>query len=114
MLPVLDNLRRALAAAAAAGDPLVEGLQRVVREFEEVLAAHGVVPVETVGRPFHPGMHEAVHTEESTNLPEDTVTSELRTGYRLHDRVLRPAQVAVSRRPADGGSQGAGVSDRGR
>ncbi|MDB5065495.1 MAG: heat-shock protein [Chloroflexi bacterium] len=100
LLPVLDNLRRALDAAAPT-DPLVEGLRQVVRQFEEVLATHGVEPVETVGRRFDPGCHEAVLADDRPDVEEDTVTAELRPGYRLHQRVLRPAQVAVSRRPAD-------------
>ncbi|HEY2704952.1 MAG TPA: nucleotide exchange factor GrpE [Candidatus Dormibacteraeota bacterium] len=119
LLPVLDNLRRGLDAAAPT-DPLVVGLRQVLRQFEEVLAAQGVVPVETVGQPFDPGRHEAVLTDERPDLDEDTVTTELRPGYRLHERVLRPAQVVVSRRPANGEratgqdatGDGTGVSDR--
>jgi molecular chaperone GrpE len=72
----------------------------VIRQFEEVLAAHGVRAVDAVGQRFGPAQHEAVLTEPSEELEDDTVTSELRRGCRLHDRVLRPAQVRVSRRPS--------------
>jgi molecular chaperone GrpE len=99
LLPVLDNLQRALAAAPE-DDPLAEGLRQVIRQFEEVLDAHGVRAVETVGQRFDPAHHEAVLTESNQELEEDTVTAELRPGYRMHGRVLRPAQVRVSRRPS--------------
>jgi molecular chaperone GrpE len=100
LLPVLDNLHRALDAAAS-DDPLVDGLRQVVRQFEEVLAAHGVEPIETVGQRFDPDCHEAVVADDRPDVEEDTVTAQLRPGYRLHERVLRPAQVAVGRRLAD-------------
>jgi molecular chaperone GrpE len=99
LLPVLDNLQRALEAASEE-DPLTEGLRQVIRQFEEVLAAHGVRAVDAVGQRFDPAHHEAVLTEPNEELEDDTVTGELRRGYRLHDRVLRPAQVRVSRRPS--------------
>jgi molecular chaperone GrpE len=99
LLPVLDNLQRALDAAPE-GDPLAEGLRQVIRQFEEALGAHGVRAVETVGRRFDPAHHEAVLTESNQELEEDMVTAELRPGYRMHERVLRPAQVRVSRRPS--------------
>ena len=86
--------------AAPEGDPLAEGLHQVIRQFEEALGAHGVRAVETVGRRFDPAHHEAVLTESNQELEEDMVTAELRPGYRMHERVLRPAQVRVSRRPS--------------
>src|ERR1700704_1467077 len=79
LLPVLDNLQRALAAAPE-GDPLAEGLRQVIRQFEEVLGAHGVRAVETVGQRFDPAHHEAVLTESNQELEEDTVTAEVRPG----------------------------------
>jgi molecular chaperone GrpE len=98
LLPVLDNLRRALAGAPQE-DPLAEGLRQVVRQLEEVLAAHGVEPIVAVGRRFDPAEHEAVMAVVDGDAEDDVVTAELLPGYRLHDRVLRPARVAVSRRP---------------
>ena len=92
LLPVLDNLRRAVEAAPAdAGDGLLDGLRFTVRQFEEALASVGVVPVEAVGRPFDPAEHEAVMGEESDEVDVDTVVQELQRGYRIGDRVVRPA-----------------------
>jgi len=99
MLPVLDNLRRAVEHAGEAGaeEFFVSGLQLVVREFETALERIGVVPVPAVGERFDPTMHDAIAAEESDNVDEDTVIAELVPGYRLHDRLLRPAIVRVVR-----------------
>lgn len=97
LLPVLDNLRRAVQHAAEAGaeEFFVSGLELVVREFETALERLGVVPVPAVGERFDPAMHEAIAAEESDEVEEDTVVAELVPGYRLHDRLLRPAIVRV-------------------
>jgi molecular chaperone GrpE len=97
LLPVLDNLRRAVDHASEAGaeEFFVSGLELVVREFETALERLGVVPVPAVGERFDPAMHEAIAAEESDDVEEDTVVAELVPGYRLHDRLLRPAIVRV-------------------
>jgi molecular chaperone GrpE len=97
LLPVLDNLRRAVEHASEAGaeEFFVSGLQLVVREFETALERLGVVPVPAVGERFDPAIHEAIAAEESDEVDEDTVAAELVPGYRLHDRLLRPAIVRV-------------------
>src|SRR5580704_14570112 len=99
LLPVLDNLRRAVEHAGEAGaeEFFVSGLQLVVREFETALERIGVVPVPAVGERFDPAMHDAIAAEESDDVEEDTVIAELVPGYRLHDRLLRPAIVRVVR-----------------
>jgi molecular chaperone GrpE len=99
LLPVLDNLRRAVDHASEAGaeEFFVSGLQLVVREFETALERIGVVPVPAVGERFDPAMHDAIAAEESDDVTEDTVIAELVPGYRLHDRLLRPAIVRVVR-----------------
>jgi molecular chaperone GrpE len=99
LLPVLDNLRRAVEHASEAGaeEFFVSGLHLVVREFETALERIGVVPVPAVGEPFDPAMHDAIAAEESDDVTEDTVIAELVPGYRLHDRLLRPAIVRVVR-----------------
>jgi molecular chaperone GrpE len=99
LLPVLDNLRRAVEHASEAGaeEFFVSGLQLVVREFETALERIGVVPVPAVGERFDPAIHDAIAAEESDDVEEDTVIAELVTGYRLHDRLLRPAIVRVVR-----------------
>lgn len=97
LLPVLDNLRRAVDHASEAGaeEFFVSGLELVVREFETALERLGVVPVPAVGERFDPAMHEAIAAEESDDVVEDTVVAELVPGYRLHDKLLRPAIVRV-------------------
>ena len=97
MLPVLDNLRRAVEHAGEAGaeEFFVNGLELVVREFETALERLGVVPVPAVGERFDPSIHEAIAAEESDEVDEDMVVAQLVPGYRLHDRLLRPALVRV-------------------
>jgi molecular chaperone GrpE len=97
LLPVLDNLRRAVEHASEAGaeEFFVSGLELVVREFETALERLGVVRVPAVGERFDPAIHEAIDAEESDEVDEDTVVAELVPGYRLHDRLLRPAIVRV-------------------
>jgi molecular chaperone GrpE len=97
LLPVLDNLRRAVAHAAEAGTEefFVSGLELVVREFEAALEKLGVVPIEAEGQPFDPALHEAIGGVEGGDVDVDTVVDEVQRGYRLHDRVLRPSLVRV-------------------
>ena len=106
LLPVLDNLRRAVAHAAEAGtaEYFVSGLELVVREFEAALEKLGVEPIDAVGQPFDPSVHEAMASVEGGDVPVDTVVDELQRGYRLHDRVLRPALVRVAHPAAAGGA----------
>jgi molecular chaperone GrpE len=101
ILPVLDDLNNVLEHKPEGIDESwIKGLELSVRKLEEVLGTHGLQPIEAVGARFDPKQHEAVGHEESTEHPEDTVVSELRRGYRLRDRVVRPALVKVARRPA--------------
>ena len=117
LLPVLDDLRSALEHKPAGVDEAwSKGLELGVRKLEEALSAHGLEPIASVGERFDPKFHEAVGHEESEEHPEDTVVSELRRGYRIRDRVVRPSLVKVSRRP-DGpevrpGADQAASSDR--
>jgi molecular chaperone GrpE len=98
LIPVLDNLRRAVAHAGEEGasPELVNGLELVVREFDAALHRLGVTPIEADGRPFDPSVHEAIGGEESDSVDVDTVAGEVQRGYRLHDRLLRPALVRVA------------------
>jgi molecular chaperone GrpE len=101
LLPVLDDLNSVLDHKPEGIDESwVKGLELSVRKLEEALGTHGLQPIESVGARFDPKQHEAVGHEESTEHPEDTVVSELRRGYRLRDRVVRPALVRVARPPA--------------
>ncbi len=107
MLPVLDNLRRAVEHAPEGGaeDFFVNGLHLVVREFEAALERLGVTRVAAVGERFDPAQHEAIGGVESDDVDDDTVIDELVPGYRLHDKLLRPAVVRVAhpRSPATAG-----------
>src|SRR4030081_539607 len=100
LLPALDDLRNALAHRPPGVDEAwVKGLELSVRKLEEALGAHGLEPIQAVGKAFDPKLHEAIGYEESAEHPEDTVTSELRRGYRIRDRVVRPARVKLARPP---------------
>ena len=101
LLPVLDDLNNVLEHMPEGVDESwAKGLELTVRKLEEALGTHGLQPIDAVGARFDPKQHEAVGHEESSEHPEDTVVSELRRGYRLHDRVVRPALVRVARPPA--------------
>jgi molecular chaperone GrpE len=100
LLPALDDLRNALEHKPAGVDEAwAKGIELGVRKLEQAMAAHGLEPIDSVGTAFDPKLHEAIGHEESAEHPEDTVVSELRRGYRIRDRVLRPSLVKVSRRP---------------
>jgi molecular chaperone GrpE len=107
LLPVVDNLQRAIDAtptrSVSEGEgltSLLDGVKMVSAQFEAVLKQHGCVPIETVGTPFDPNQHEAIGQEPSNEHPAGTVTRSFQAGYKLHDRVVRPAQVFVSTGPA--------------
>jgi molecular chaperone GrpE len=101
LLPGLDDLQKVLDHTPEGIDPAwVKGLELSVRKLEDALGAHGLEPIESVGSHFDPKLHEAIGYEESAEQPEDTVVSELRRGYRIRDRVLRPALVRVAHPPA--------------
>lgn len=99
LLPALDGLARTLAipAVPAGAEPVVEGVRLTEKEVLRIFAKAGVTPLEAVGKPFDPSMHDAVGWVETAEKPEGTVLEEVRRGYRIHDRVLRPAQVLVAK-----------------
>lgn len=98
LLPVLDNLQRALEAGRRAGekDPMAQGVALVETQLLNALRRFGVTPIEALGRPFDPMLHEAVAQEPRTDAAPDTVVGVLEPGYRLHERILRPARVVVA------------------
>ncbi|HUZ87809.1 MAG TPA: nucleotide exchange factor GrpE [Candidatus Baltobacterales bacterium] len=101
LLPGLDALHNALEHKPHDVDEAwSKGLELSVRKLEEALGAHGLEAIESVGAHFDPKLHEAIGHEESSEHPEDTVVSELRRGYRIRDRVVRPALVRVARPPS--------------
>lgn len=97
ILPVLDNLERAVASSGKAdAEILRQGLDLTLRQFRETLEKLGVQPIEAIGRPFDPNRHEAMMREESCEVEEDTVIGELQKGYAYKGQVLRPALVKVA------------------
>ncbi|HEV7857324.1 MAG TPA: nucleotide exchange factor GrpE [Pyrinomonadaceae bacterium] len=99
LLPVLDNLRRALEAAEAnhSLDALLDGVRGTASNFESALQAAGVETMRAVGTNFDPELHEAVDTVEVEPEQEGIVTAEYSSGYRMGDKLLRPARVQVGR-----------------
>ena len=95
LLPVVDNLERALQAAGD-GASVRQGVEMTMRQFREVLSAAGVEPMETAGQPFDPTRHEAVARGPVAGVAPGMVAEEYRKGYLLRDQVLRPAMVKVS------------------
>jgi molecular chaperone GrpE len=99
ILPILDNLERAVAHAAGGGNgkPLVEGVEMVLKGFLDALGRHGVSQIVAVGQPFDPSRHEAMAQVESETHQPNTIIEEHHKGYMLRDRLLRPALVSVTK-----------------
>lgn len=103
LLPILDNLERAISHAQGGGNsqPLVEGVSLVLRSFLDMVEKHGVSRVSAKGQLFDPAKHEAMAQVENTEVVPNTVVDEYAPAYLLHDRLLRPALVVVAKPPAD-------------
>jgi molecular chaperone GrpE len=99
LLPVLDNLQRAIDAAVAANssESVIEGLRGTMAIFESALASAGAEPINAVGEQFDPELHEAVDTIPVADDQHGVVMNEYTSGYRIGDRLLRPARVQVGR-----------------
>ncbi len=110
LLPVLDNINRALEAAeqieaaeqAGESDSLLEGFKLVRQQLLTVLEQHHCKQIETVGQPFDPQIHEAILQQPSDEQPANHILLETQAGYQLHDRVVRASQVIISSGPAEG------------
>ena len=99
LLPVADNLQRAIEAASSNSsfESLLEGVRGTANNFESALASLGVEPLTAVGQPFNPELHEAVDTIEVEDERDGVVTAEYSRGFKMGDRLLRPARVQVGR-----------------
>jgi molecular chaperone GrpE len=100
LLPIVDNLERAVGAARNGGGDgrvIVEGVEMVLRALLDFLRTHGVTPIVSAGQQFDPSRHEAVDQVESGAHPPNTVVQEFHRGYLIGDRVLRPASVSVAK-----------------
>jgi molecular chaperone GrpE len=104
LLSALDNLERAVSAAEQAGDKgaLAQGVAMVQSQLLDALRRHGVTRIDALGKPFDPHLHQAVLQQPTGDHPASTVVQVLEQGYTIHDRVLRPARVAVSVAPPEG------------
>ena len=100
LLPVLDALSKTLQHAAPAGDPIAEGVKLVEKEMLHVLSKAGIKPIVTSGKKFDPLFHEAIATVEKDGAEDGAILDEARRGYMIYDRVLRPTQVTIARKPA--------------
>ena len=96
-LPLLDHLELGLQAASTAKDvaSVISGLKLIQSQFERFLTDHGVTPIDAVGQAFDPHLHEALGTEPAPGKPEGTVLHQRRRGFKLGDRLLRPASVVT-------------------
>jgi len=97
-LPVLDNFELALKASGSA-EQLKSGVELIVKQMEEVLRQMQVTAIPTVGEPFDPRVHEALGSVEREDLPDQHVAEEIRRGYKIRERLLRPAMVRVVSNP---------------
>jgi molecular chaperone GrpE len=97
ILPVLDSFERALKAPATGSDDLRSGLELIYRQFRDTLQKLGVQPIESVGKPFDPRVHEAVEMVDTTEAPDHQVLDEFQRGYNYKGKLLRPAMVRVAR-----------------
>jgi molecular chaperone GrpE len=100
LLPVLDNIHRAIDATEKKADAgaLLSGFKMVRQQLETLFDQHNCKPIEAVGLPFDPAQHNAVMQQLNPDKPENTVLDVVQTGFHLHDRVVRPAQVIVSKK----------------
>jgi molecular chaperone GrpE len=103
MLTVVDNIERAISTSSSddkANSCIIEGVSLTLKEILRVFDNFGVKPIESLNKTFDPNFHQAVMQEESEDHPENTVITELQKGYMIHDRLLRPSMVVVSKSKA--------------
>ncbi len=100
LLSVVDNLERAITMSTegpTSAESILEGVEMTLKEILKILEKFHVKPIESLGETFDPRFHQAVGQEESQESPASTITKELQKGYMIHDRLLRPAMVIVSK-----------------
>lgn len=98
LLPVLDNISRAVEAAGKSpeAESFITGFRMVGKQLDDTLAKYGCLKIEAAGQPFDPHLHQAISQQPSKDVPANTVLYVAQDGYKLYDRVVRPAQVIVS------------------
>lgn len=104
LLPVVDSLEKAVEASqqaeTAEDDPQLKGLKLCLKLFTDVLTKEGIEVVDPLGQPFDPNVHEALSMIENPDMEPNSVMAVIQKGYRLHERLVRPAMVMVSKAPA--------------
>jgi molecular chaperone GrpE len=101
LLPILDSLDRALNTKAASLEDFHAGIELIDKQFHDALAKLGVQPVPAAGEPFDPNLHQAIQMVDTEEVEDNHVLDELQRGYKLKDRLLRPAMVRVARHPKE-------------
>jgi molecular chaperone GrpE len=96
VLPLLDSLDRALKTENASTEDFRAGVELIDRQFHDVLTRLGVEPIAAAGQPFDPNLHQAIQMVDTDTVPDNHVVDELQRGYRIKDRLLRPAMVRVA------------------
>ncbi|MGA3171747.1 MAG: nucleotide exchange factor GrpE [Chthoniobacteraceae bacterium] len=101
LIPIIDNFELGLAAASgsAKDSPIIAGMSMVARQLNDFLADAGVTAIDATGQTFDPNLHEAIAQEHDPKVPEGKVIRQVRKGFKLKDRLLRPANVIVSKGP---------------
>ncbi|MBF0572409.1 MAG: nucleotide exchange factor GrpE [Desulfamplus sp.] len=97
LLTVVDNLERALSSASSQNSAVIQGVEMTYKDIIKLFEAFNVRPVDAQGKPFDPAFHQAVSHQESEQYPDNMVIAELQKGYILHERLLRPSMVVVSK-----------------
>jgi molecular chaperone GrpE len=103
LLPVVDNLERALASCNTDDEgikPVIEGIQLTLKSFQDTLARHQVIAIDPLGEPFDPQLHQAMTMVPNPDVEPNSVLTVFQKGYTLHGRLVRPAMVVVSQQPA--------------
>ena len=104
LLPVFDNLERAIQAASATAtdaSSVIEGIRMVLKLFEDTAERIGLSRIKTLGERFDPQVHEAIQQKETADVPPGTIVAEVVPGYRFGEKLVRAAMVVVARKPAD-------------
>lgn len=101
LLPVIDSFQMGLDAAKLEDSEsiIAKGMEMVQKQLEEFISTQGATEISAIGQPFDPNIHEAISQEANDDIPEDNIITQIRKGYKLHDRLLRAANVIVSKGP---------------
>ena len=100
LLPIFDNFERALEDPSSDIKSFKEGLEMILKQFSSFLEKEKVEPIEAIGKKFNPMIHEVLTSEESSENEENTIISQFVKGYTINNRVIRPSQVVISKKPS--------------